>query len=147
MELGKIQKLLTRYFEGETTLSEEKKLQKYFSQKDIHPSVQQHTYLFKYFKNQRQQTTKTVLFKKPKLKTERQWIGIAASIALIAGLFIGAQFLKDKKTEDLGTYEDPEIALAKTKEALQMISYYMNEGTEDLKYLHEIEKTTKQILK
>ena len=40
----------------------------------------------------------------------------------------------------MGTFSDPEIAFAETKEALDLVSKYFNQGTQELKVLSRVEK-------
>jgi hypothetical protein len=72
-------------------------------------------------------------------------MGIAASIALIAGIFLTNT--PTNPDETLGTYEDPEIALQETKKILNMVSQLMNEGKQELVYLNEFESTTEKLTK
>jgi len=48
--------------------------------------------------------------------------------------------------EGLGTYNNPEIALQKTKEALDLVAKLMNEGKKDLVYLSEFDSAKKDLV-
>jgi hypothetical protein len=49
MNNSQIAKLLDKYFEGETTLSEEKQLKDYFSYSEVHPDFEEYVSLFRFF--------------------------------------------------------------------------------------------------
>ncbi len=56
MESQIIEKLLDRYFEGETTGAEEAKLKAYFSSGDVAPHLQQYIPMFCYFEQAKTDT-------------------------------------------------------------------------------------------
>ena len=70
-------------------------------------------------------------------------MAIAASIVILLGVVLN----QNTNINEFGTYEDPELAMQKTKEALEMVSRYMNTGTEDLGYLQEFNSTKNKIVK
>ena len=49
--------------------------------------------------------------------------------------------------QDLGTFDDPEVAFAETQKALEMVSENVNEGVKSIEYVHEYNHTTKTIFK
>ncbi|GAA3516675.1 hypothetical protein GCM10022393_33480 [Aquimarina addita] len=145
MELSNIEKLLEKYFEGETTLSEEKELKVFFTRESVPQHLEKYKSLFQFFSDERNITAGSDTYIKVSNKVSKfTWIGIAASIAVIIGLFFAQPPTTDT---DLGTYEDPEVALQKTKEVLSLVAQYMNEGKKDLVYLNEFENTKNKFLK
>ncbi|MDH7444086.1 hypothetical protein [Aquimarina sp. 2201CG14-23] len=146
MELSNIEKLLEKYFEGETTLSEEKELKVYFTGESVPSHLERYKDLFQFFSNESHVTAASEV----KLSTNRvpwyTWIGVAASIALIVGLFIKDVPLGADPEGVYGTYDDPEIALQKTKEALDLVARLMNEGKKDLVYLNEFDTAKKELV-
>ncbi|MEW7278968.1 hypothetical protein ABW636_10270 [Aquimarina sp. 2201CG1-2-11] len=144
MELSNIEKLLEKYFEGKTTISEEKELKVYFTRETVSPHLEHYKSMFQYF-SEESTITATRDFKiKPKKKTRYAWVGIAASVVLIAGIFMSDI---NKPSESIDTYEDPEIALQETKKILKMVSSYMNEGKQELVYLKKFENTKNKFIK
>ncbi len=146
MELSNIEKLLEKYFEGETTISEEKELKVYFTRETVPSHLERYKDLFQYFSEESNITaTKDLKLHTTSRKSWYTWVGVAASIALIVGLFVTNMPLG--QDENLGTYEDPEVALQETKKILNMVSQYMNEGKQELVYLKEFENTKNKFIK
>ncbi|MEW7290730.1 hypothetical protein [Aquimarina sp. 2304DJ70-9] len=143
MELSNIEKLLEKYFEGETTISEEKELKVYFTRETVPSHLERYKDMFQYFSEESTITATRDL----KLNTSRTvtytWVGIAASVALIAGMFL----TRTAPPKSIDTFEDPEIALQETKKILNLVSQYMNEGKQELVYLKEFENTKNKFIK
>ena len=140
MVLNNIEKLLEKYENGETTLKEEQQLKNYFSQETVAPYLEMYKPMFAYFKvNQQEQFTKDV-----PLKTKRifnyKWISVAA----VAVLMIGFYF-KSNTQDDLGTYDDPQMAYNEVVKQLAMISTHFNKGASTVNYLNEMDKGTSAI--
>ncbi|AXT55823.1 hypothetical protein D1815_08700 [Aquimarina sp. AD1] len=148
MELAKLEKLLDKYFEGETTLSEEKELKVYFTGESVPSHLEKYKDLFQFFSEESQVTASSEI----SLNTSTSrvpwytWIGVAASIALIVGLFIKDIPAGVDPEGVYGTYDDPELALQKTKEALDLVASLMNEGKKDLVYLNEFDTAKKELV-
>lgn len=143
MELKVIDNLVEKYLNAETSLQEESRLRDYFSSGNVAPHLQEYIPLFAYFESSREEKFPgQVDFKKSK-KRVYSWVAVAASIMIAAGLF----FQEPNETNEFGSYEDPELAMQKTIEALQLVSQYMNTGTEELVYLQEFENAKNEILR
>ncbi|GHA34986.1 hypothetical protein GCM10007103_15660 [Salinimicrobium marinum] len=141
MESKVIDNLMEKYLNGETSLQEEARLRDYFGSGWVAPHLQEYIPLFAYFQMSREENySGKIHFHKGK-KRVYSWVGIAASIVLAAGLFLQ----QPNKTTEFGSYEDPELAMQRTKEALQLVSQYMNSGTEELVYLKEFDNAKNKI--
>ncbi len=144
MELGRIEQLLEKYFDAETSIAEENQLKEYFSSPDVAPHLEQYGSMFGYFASEAtQKFDKTI-----PLKTKRhyaQWISVAASLVLLMGMF--AYFTNQPAEDDLGTYNDPEVAFRETQKALNMVSKNVNVGINSVNYIGEYEKSRKTIFK
>jgi len=142
MESHNIKELLEKYFNAKTSLQEEKELKNYFSSENISPEFMQYQDMIGYFsKEQKTETQRAFYIKKT---SKRDWLSIAASVVIILG--IGFTFLKQSPTENnLGTFNDPEIALAETQKAFNLIAENLNKGKEKIYYLQEYENTKNKI--
>lgn len=150
-----IEKLLEKYENGETSLKEEQQLKNYFSQETVAPHLEMYKPMFDYFLgNQKEQFTKHIPLKTKKV-INYKWISVAAVAVLMVGFY-----LKSNVNNDLGTYNDPEMAYNEVAKSLEMISKTFNKGTSTvgyletydkgastLGYLNEMEKTTSIIFK
>lgn len=150
MESQVIESLLDKYFEAGTSLAEEATLKEYFASGEVAPHLQQYIPMFCYFDKARTENlSKEVSFNLPNSKFSKSkqklysWIAIAASIVI----FLGIVIQQENQVSEFGTYEDPELAMQKTIEALEMMSVYMNAGTEDLGYIEEFNNTKDKIVK
>jgi hypothetical protein len=145
MELNKIEQLLARYFEGTTSVAEEQELERYFTSNAVAPNLKQYQSLFTYFSNEK--TVKAnVKVPVPTRKSIKNWISIAASIVVVFGLgtftYLNNQ---TKATDDLGTYDDPEVAFRATQKALGELSTHVNVGIESVQYINEYENAKSKV--
>ncbi len=134
MDSKKLEQLLQKYWNCETSLEEEQMLRDYFRNENVPKQEKETALLFQYFEQQKQQSVnehfdKALLgqLKKPKGKVTnlvQTSLRIAAGIAvLVAAVFFVRQEIRKNDTlamED--TYDDPQKALEETKKALMMIS-------------------------
>ena len=142
MELKVIEGLLEKYLNTETSIEEEKKLRSYFTSGNVAPSLQEYVPLFSYFKIAKEESFSRKIDYSSERKKAYSWAAVAASIIILLGVVVQ----QNEQVSEYGTYEDPELAMQKTREALEMVSMYMNDGTEDLGYLHEFNKTKEKIV-
>ncbi len=147
MESDKITLLVTKYFEGQTTLAEEIVLKDYFSSSDIASNLVQYQPLFAYLSNTSKQKFEQNL---PLFKSKNnpiKWLSIAASVVVLLG--IGFYTFKDysspKATTELGTYDDPQVAFEETQKALALLSNHVNVGIESVRYVETYEVTRDKI--
>lgn len=147
MELMLIEQLLAKYFEGTTTIAEEKQLKSYFTSDAIAPHLVQYKTLFGYFETEKVNEFKQKIALEPRKPQISKWIGIAASFVLFFGLAIFFFYPNENNNTDLGTYDNPEEAMKATHKALLMVSEQVNIGMESAVYLEEYENTTKIIFK
>ena len=147
MELKLVEQLLEKYFQGETTIAEEKQLKAYFSSKDVAPHLAKYQALFGYFETQKETQFKQKLPLQPRKQRTVKWIGIAASFVVLFGLATFYFYPSVPNNEDLGTYDNPEEAFVATQKALLLVSEQVNTGMESVVYLEEYEKTKKTIFK
>lgn len=145
MELRKIENLLEKYDRGETSIAEERELKAYFLQDQIPVHLEPYRMMFGFSR----QAKDIKMTAEPRLKISKNryiWASVAASIILVMGLFLYQNNNVNQRSHELGTIQDEEIALEKAKETLRLVSEYMNEGTEDLIYLQEFNKTKNKFI-
>ncbi len=134
-----IQTLIEKYWQGETSLSEEQELKAYYESQKSQGSAE--GAYFAYLKEQQSKSyTKTI--KMPQAQKSpwtRRLISIAAALLIMMGSWWSiSQLSKPAKT----TIEDPELALQITREAFALINGKVDKGGQTLMdQLPQLEKT------
>lgn len=147
MEFDRMEALLEKYFEGETSIAEENELKEYFSSSNVAPDFEQYRPLFGYFTEAREQkftNNVSLISKKPKAL----WLSIAASVVVLIGVGAYTYFNSmetEKASKELGTYDDPEEAFEATQKALAMLSTNVNVGVGGVQYLQVYEVTKDKV--
>lgn len=145
MDCNTIKEILDKYWEGETSLKEEKLLKTYFNSNQVAKELESFRPLFVYYKEQKSKTaTESFEGLKRKPIVHRllpTWVMVAASILilLVAGTFCYVNqtasnptvFAIDETVKD--TYKDPEKAYKEAKAALLLISKGLNKGMKKTK--------------
>lgn len=144
MDYHKARALLDQYFEGETTLAEEQELRDYFAAGEVADDFQQYAPLFRFAARERELVVGPVQLPKEENSGNR-WLAIAASVVVLIG--VGIAVFQHTRQNELGTYEDPEVAFRETQKALALLSTQVNKGVESVEYLKEYEETKKTIFK
>lgn len=137
MDENKIRALLEKYWQGETSLEEEKELKSFFASSQIPDEFIPFQPLFNYFdeavsvamESEVQTPVQTPIIRSINL---RKIISIAASIAIFAIVFFAQQ--DDRQAQQTYAYEDsfesPEEAYEQVRSALLYVSSKINQGTE-----------------
>jgi hypothetical protein len=140
MESDKIEILLEKYFQGETSIAEENELKNYFSSLDVAQHLEQYKPMFGYFSQAKEQEFQQQIPLQTKKRTVA-WLSVAASIVVLLG--IGTYVYVDNnhatQSQNLGTYDDPEVAFRETQKALALLSSHVNTGIESVQYVEEYE--------
>ncbi|MBO9586178.1 MAG: hypothetical protein J7574_18590 [Flavobacterium sp.] len=152
MELNKIEEILEKYFQGETSIAEENQLKEYFSSPNVAQHLEQYKPMFGYFSQAKEQKSTYEIPLQSK-KRNVAWLSIAASAVLLLG--IGTYFFVSEQNDtaavasqtELGTYDDPEEALKATQKALALLSNHVNVGIESVQYIKEYEQSKNKIFK
>lgn len=152
MELNKIEDILEKYFQGETSIAEENQLKEYFSSPNVAQHLEQYKPMFGYFSQAKEQKSTYEIPLQSK-KRNVAWLSIAASAVVLLG--IGTYFLMSEQKEatavasqtELGTYDNPEEALKATQKALALLSNNVNVGIESVQYINEFEQSKNKIFK
>ncbi|MFT5754455.1 MAG: hypothetical protein ACI924_001689 [Flavobacterium sp.] len=144
MEINKIEELIEKYLEGNTSLQEESVLKTFFLSQNIPSHLNQYKDVFSYYSQAKKEITKEIIL--PKKQKSKKWIGIAASIFLVT-MIATYLYQNTSKKEDLGTFDTPEEAFVETHKALQLVANNINSGMKNASYIDEYEKTKKIIFK
>ena len=149
MEFNKIEILIEKYFQGETSIVEEKELRSYFSSQNVAPHLEQYKAMFGYFTQaKKQEFVKEI----PQITKKRNvmWLSVAASIVVLLGVTTFYMINNNdplNHQNELGTYESPEIAFKETQKALALLSSNVNVGIESVMYVQEYETAKNRIFK
>jgi hypothetical protein len=136
MDSNKLDELLKKYFDCETSLEEEQELREFFNNESIPEKYQETASLFQYFEQQKQKSVDekfevTVVdsiqatSSSGKIRSLVQTsLRIAAGIAvLVTAIYVVRLELKnDDPVAMEDTFDDPKEAFEETKKALLMIS-------------------------
>jgi len=155
MDSNKIEQLLAKYWESETSLEEEKELREFFNGPNVPDHLKQNVPLFKFFKEEKKSGKLDPVFdqqvldkiesldnQKPKkgkvVVMYKQYLQVAAAVLVlvVAGYFIKEEYYeKEKEVQPYisDTFEDPQKAFEETKKALQMISANFKKGRQEAK--------------
>lgn len=137
MELFKIEKLIEKYLNAETTLQEEDILKKYFSQDEIPSHLISYKSLFNYYSNSKlEEVNKTITL--PNKRINLRWLSIAAAFVLMVSIYsIHQNNIREK--------EEARLAFMETQKALNLISYNLNKGNKAVAQLKTFENTQNKI--
>ncbi len=156
MDSQRIKTLLDKYYQGDTTLEEEKLLKEYFIQNNPLDFDIADKYLVDYFlaskiqipvdlneqldsliENEWENETKL------RFSTILKWAGSVAAVLIIA-LGILYYEKKDNPVVLADSYQNPQEAYEETKKVLLFISNKMNSKPASLKHLSEIDNSLKR---
>jgi hypothetical protein len=144
MELNKIEVLLEKYLNAETTLKEEQQLKTFFSQETVPNHLESYKSLFGYFSQIKAEET----FTKPlTLNTQKsewhKWFTAAAVVAVSTGVYFNVY----KTNQDLGSFTPNETQLAYNQfvRSLEMVSKNFNKGTSSVNYLQHLSNGASQV--
>ena len=145
MNLQEIKKLLEKFYEGETTLEEEKRLQDFFASDNIPAGLKVFRDQFQYFSDQKEVSLTDREFDRRVMQDIRPQrsisgtagrhfrirltIGIAAVVLLMFGIFTVFERYSGK-IED--SYKDPKVAYIEARKIMLFVSNRLNKGTEQL---------------
>lgn len=151
MALDRIEKLIDKYFEGETSIAEENELKTYFSSLDVAQHLQQYKPVFGYFSQAKAEEFKAEIPLNTKKRNVAVWLSIAASFVIMLGVgtFMYLNTIEEAPltATAYGTYDDPEKALAETEKALALVSEHLNTGIESVSYINEYNNSKNKIFK
>lgn len=137
MELSKIESLLEKYLNAETSLQEEATLKNYFSSGDVASHLQEYESMFSYFAFSKAETSAKPIQLKTKKKNWK-WLSVAASVMLLFSVYMGNEYFKEQKLK---------AQYAEVMSTLKLLSTNLNKGNEAMANLYVYENTVNKILK
>ncbi len=155
MNEEELNRLIEKYYSGESTEEEEDKLREYFRRPDIPEGFETEKLIFSYY-------TESVDYAEPSVNFEEMIIaGIDSSdvkyrvnirrqilpiLSAAAGLLIlaGSYFFFVHNSQPSDTFKDPRIAYAETIRILRDVSEKMNKGNRVLEPVGKINEMTKK---
>lgn len=160
MDSDKIDALLNKYWNCETSLEEEQQLREYFKNGNIPEQQKETAALFRYFELQKKKSVSDVSFDtqilakmQPKkgrvVKLVYNSMRIAAGLAVLvmAVWFVRQEVRSTTPQEMVDTYDDPKLALEETKKALLMISRSFGKAKEETKKINMFNEAQEDIQK
>ncbi len=154
-DLRQIEALIEKYYNGETSLEEERKLQWFFQTQHVPERLKPEAEMFRYYYLRKKNELAENLNKKLGDLIDKQsqkrvffssarsfyWIsGVAASVLILIGLWIGLNTnILNKQQAFQDTYDDPQLAYLETKKVLYMVSDKLNQGTQNLQNLEKLD--------
>jgi hypothetical protein len=158
MDSKRIEDLLQKYWNAETSLEEEQELRAFFAREPVPENLKEPASLFRYFEMQKQLGVNDVSFDadlKKKLKPAGKLISIsmmqlariAAGLLVVvaATFFIRQEVRKAYPDEPEDTYTDPKVAFEETKKALMMISKSFNKAQKEASKINVFNEATEAI--
>lgn len=154
MNSREIEILISKYYEGETTLEEEKVLREYFLKGDIPPHLAEHAGIFLFQNEESEQTVsdgfEEELFQKlenrvPVVSINKKrlysFLSVAAGLLILAGLFFTFRDISQERKNE----RNARIAYEQTQNALLLLSVNFNSGFDKVQKLQTFDKGIKQI--
>ena len=163
MDSNKIDELLNKYWNCETSLEEEQQLREYFRGNQIPEQWKETATLFRYFDGHKKKTLNDSAFdaalmkkintppsnkgKVVKIFYNTLRIAAGVSVLLVATFLVRNEIRESTPQEMVDTYDDPKLALEETKKALMMISKSFGTAEEKAKKINMFNEAQQQIQK
>jgi len=158
METNKIAELLQAFFNGESTIEEERTLETYFKSGNVAEELMEYAAYFNGISeltnvtddgNIEEEVMDFILENENREKTRYRWLwqtvtGIAASVIIILGGFL---FYQQQQKPFKDTFDDPKEAYAYAQQTLQFVGGKYNKGIAGLSNFEKLQKATKPIKK
>lgn len=152
MSSQEIEKLLQKYFEGESSLSDEKELREFFQRKEIPSHLKSLTSQFRYFENDAntqelgsdfdkkilasiKEDGKIIKFSLRKRSSIYILSSIAASILILVTVFFQLNTFSSRIDD---TFNDPEVAYNEAKKIMVFVSEKFNTGADQLEPITKV---------
>lgn len=159
MDSKKLDELLNKYWQCESSLEEEQQLREYFHGASVPEQLKETAALFRYFEASKKKTITDLAFDNETLQKVKSpgkgkmrslvfnAMRIAAGLAVlvVAFFFVRTEVRKSTPQEIVDTYDDPKLAFEETKKALQMISKSFGTAEEQAKKINMFNEAQQEI--
>ena len=139
MELKKIERLLEKYEQCDTTLQEEAQLKHYFTTETVAPHLEAYRALFAYFSSEKQLSYQRPLAVTRSQPYKYRWLAAAAVITIMF-----STFMLTSRDEFIKLTNEEQFVYNETLKAFDLISNQMNKGTAPLSALNMISTSFEQ---
>lgn len=161
MDSNRIDELLSKYWNCESSLEEEQTLREYFKGREIPEQLKETAALFRYFEEHKKKALNDTAFdnsvmekvKSPKegklvrLLYNSMRIAAGVAVLVVATWLVRNEVRKSTPQAVVDTYDDPKLAFEETKKALQMISKSFGNAEEKAKKINLFNEAQEQIQK
>ena len=149
MALDRIENLIEKYFNGETSIAEENELKVYFTSTNVAQHLEQYQPIFGYFSQAKTEQFKATIPLKSKKRNLVVWLSIAASVVVMLGIgtFMYNQTNDEIEFEGCNANDNPEVVLKETQKALDLVSQKINTGVVSIGYINEYNNSKNRIFK
>jgi hypothetical protein len=161
MDSKRIDELLNKYWNCETSLEEEQQLREYFRDKQVPHQWKETAALFRYFDEHKKKALDDGAFetevlrkvtvpqrgKMVKVLFNAMRIAAGVSVLLVATWLVRNEVRQSTPQEMVDTYDDPKLALEETKKALMMISKSFGTAKEKARKINMFNEAQEQIQK
>jgi len=148
MELHKIESLLEKYLEAETTVQEETILKNYFSSSEVEPRLEQYRPLFQFYSLEKAivLNEEERVIKLPRKRSRTSLYASIASIAAILMVAISVFQFSNYQEKHLVIEGNHELAMKNTQDLFNMVTGAVANSKENLMYLKELPQTKNKLI-
>jgi hypothetical protein len=144
MKEEELKRLIGKYYNGESTVDEENALRDFFSKGNVPDGYEAEKEIFGYYDGLQEIPEPSIDFEARILAgidaSEKNAVSLRIrryllpALSIAAGLLIlaGSYFIFAKRTEQLDTFKDPDLAYAETIKILRDVSAQLNHGAQVL---------------
>jgi len=149
MALDRIENLIEKYFNGETSIAEENELKVYFTSTNVAQHLEQYQPVFGYFAQAKTEQFKATIPIQNKNRKRILWLSVAASVVVMLGIgtFMYNQTNDEIEFEGCNANDNPEVVLKETQKALDLVSQKINTGVVSIGYINEYNNSKNRIFK
>ncbi|MBS1951749.1 MAG: hypothetical protein JST37_12160 [Bacteroidetes bacterium] len=161
MDSKRIEQLLEKYWDAQTSLEEEEELHQYFKNNPVPEVWKETAELFRYFDHEKnkmitdinfdQAVTKQLSQRQEKKVIEmKSWLQIARVAAgvlvVVAAVYLIGLEVRNSSTKEIADTEtDPQLAFEETKKALLMISRSFNKAQQEASKINLLNEAEQKI--